>query len=105
MVRQIDVLELSRMLAAGERCELLDVRTPGERAVAAIEAAVPLDDEVLARVAELPRDTPLVFLCHHGMRSQQAAMHFAAAGFSTVMNVEGGIDAWSRLVDPAVPRY
>ena len=57
------------------------------------------------RIAELSPETPLVFICHHGIRSQQAAMYFAAQGFTDVANVEGGIDAWSRLVDPAVPRY
>jgi monothiol glutaredoxin len=51
------------------------------------------------------RETVLVFHCHHGGRSQQAAEHFAALGFTRVFNVVGGIDAWSQEVDPKVPRY
>jgi monothiol glutaredoxin len=47
----------------------------------------------------------LVFHCHHGGRSQRAAEHFAALGFTNVWNVAGGIDAWSQEVDPSVPRY
>ena len=105
MVRQVDVHELARMLAGGDPFELLDVRTPGERAVASIEGAQMLDDAAVGRIGTLPRDTTLVFLCHHGIRSQQAAMYFDSAGFTDCVNVEGGIDAWSQLVDPTVPRY
>jgi rhodanese-related sulfurtransferase len=53
----------------------------------------------------LPKDLPLAFLCHHGNSSRQAAEHFRQLGFHEVYNVEGGIDAWSLEVDPAVPRY
>ena len=47
----------------------------------------------------------LVFHCHHGGRSQAAAEHFRSRGFTNVHNMVGGIDAWSREVDPDVPRY
>jgi len=46
-----------------------------------------------------------VFQCHHGIRSQDAAEYFAQAGFTNLYNLRGGIDAWSMLVDPSVPRY
>ncbi len=105
MVRQIDVHELARMLADDEPFELLDVRTPGERAVASIEGAQILDEAAVERIGTMPLTTTLVFLCHHGIRSQQAAMYFDSAGFTDCVNVEGGIDAWSQLVDPKVPRY
>jgi len=59
----------------------------------------------MAKLSKLPKDTPLVFHCHHGQRSQQAAMHFLELGFRTVYNVVGGIEAWSREVDPSIPRY
>jgi len=60
---------------------------------------------VAAEIEKLPRDARLVFHCHHGGRSQAAAEHFAALGFENVHNLAGGIDAWSREVDPSVPRY
>ena len=53
----------------------------------------------------LLRDTPLVFHCHHGGRSQQAAEYFLDQGFTRVANLRGGIEAWSVEVDPQVPRY
>jgi len=51
----------------------------------------------------LPKDTALAFLCHSGGRSARAAEHFRGLGFSTLLNVDGGIDAWSRDVDSSVP--
>ena len=59
----------------------------------------------LRTVSALPKDTKLVFYCHTGVRSLSAAEHFRAEGFTDVHNLEGGIDAWSREVDPTVPRY
>ena len=84
---------------------LVDVRTSDERARAVIEGSMLLDDEGLRIVSALPKDTKLVFYCHTGVRSMSAAEHFRAEGFTDVHNLEGGIDAWSREVDPSVPRY
>jgi monothiol glutaredoxin len=84
---------------------LVDVRTSDERARAAIEGSMLLDDEGLRIVSALPKDTKLVFYCHTGVRSMSAAEHYRAEGFTDVHNLEGGIDAWSREVDPSVPRY
>jgi monothiol glutaredoxin len=104
-VRQISAAELKAMLEAGTALELLDVRTEEERAIALIEGARHLDQQAIAELEEEPRDTLLVFHCHHGMRSQAAAQRFLAMGFTNVCNVAGGIDAWSLTVDPSVPRY
>jgi len=104
-VFQLSVEELKKWLDAGEAIELLDVRTPGERAQASIPGSVLLTDEEAQRLASRPRDTRLVFHCHHGGRAQAAAERFAAMGFERVYNVEGGIDAWSARIDPDVPRY
>jgi len=84
---------------------LVDVRTSDERARAVIEGSILLDDEGLRIVSALPKDTKLVFYCHTGVRSMSAAEHFRAEGFTDVHNLEGGIEAWSREVDPSVPRY
>jgi len=92
-------------LQAGEKLALFDVRTAGERDIAKIEGARLLDREAEDEIMTLPKDTALVFHCHHGGRSQSAAEHFLAKGFRNVHNLAGGIDAWSVEVDPKVPRY
>jgi monothiol glutaredoxin len=104
-VKQISPADLKAMIDAGERFELLDVRTPRERAIASIPGARLLDADGQQWLAGLPKDTPLVFHCHHGGRSQSAAEHYLGAGFRNVSNVRGGIDAWSLTVDPKVQRY
>lgn len=108
-VRALSVRELARRLqeaeSSGKPLHLYDVRTPGERAKAAIPGAALLDASMAEQIEQLPRDTPLYFHCHHGGRSQRAAEHFVGLGFREVYNVTGGIDAWSLEVDPAVARY
>jgi monothiol glutaredoxin len=64
-----------------------------------------LDEDALREIEGLDHSTPLVFHCHHGGRSQQAAERFLRAGFREVYNLSGGIDAWSQQVDGSVPRY
>jgi monothiol glutaredoxin len=84
--------------------ELYDVRTPREREVATLGGKL-LDDGALAAIEKLPRETPIAFHCHHGGRSLAAAEHVLKMGFKQVYNLAGGIDAWSRDVDPSVKRY
>ena len=90
---------------AGSAPTLVDVRTSDERVRARIEGSILLDDEGLRTVSSLAKNTKLVFYCHTGVRSRSAAEHFRTEGFTDVHNLEGGIDAWSREVDPSVPRY
>jgi len=105
LVQQLTVQELKRRLDAGERFEFIDVRTPEERATASIRGTTLINEDVARRLEALPKDATLVFHCHHGGRSQAAAEHFSALGFTNVYNVVGGIDAWSQEIDPEVPRY
>jgi monothiol glutaredoxin len=104
-VRQLDAAEVKALLDAGEKFVFVDVRTPEERSRARIEGTRLFDEALRGELEGLDRDTPLVFHCHHGGRSQKAAEHFLALGFRNVANLAGGIDAWSREVDPSVPRY
>jgi monothiol glutaredoxin len=104
-VKQITPQELKQMLEGATKPALFDVRTPEERAIAHIEGARLLDQEVAKEIEKLPKDSLLVFHCHHGGRSQAAAEHFRDHGFTNVHNLAGGIDAWSVEVDPSVPRY
>jgi monothiol glutaredoxin len=93
------------MMDREEAFELIDVRTPDERAFASIDGSRLLDRQVHDDLLTRARDTSIVFQCHHGMRSQAAAEYFSRHGFTKLFNLAGGIDAWSRDVDPAVPRY
>ena len=104
-VTDIEVATLRQWMDDNVAMELYDVRTPEERAGACIEASTLLDEEEARRLQSLPRDTLLVFHCHHGERSRNAAEHFAAMGFAKVHNVLGGIDAWSQQIDSSVARY
>jgi monothiol glutaredoxin len=104
-VQPIEAQELKSRLDAGESLEFFDVRTPEERAAASIPGTVLMNGQEAKRLEALPRDTMLVFHCHHGEHGQTAAEHFAALGFRNVYNLVGGIDAWSRQIDPEVPRY
>ena len=104
-VKQVTPGDVKRMLDDGARFVFLDVRTPEERATASIAGTRLLDQATAAEIEAMPKDTMLVFHCHHGGRSQAAAEHFRGRGFTNVHNMAGGIDAWSREVDQKVPRY
>ncbi len=104
-IQQVTAPDLKKMLDDGERLELVDVRTPEERAIAVIPGGRLLDKPCHDALLVLERETRIVFHCHHGIRSQAAAEYFLQAGFRNVYNLAGGIDAWSRLVDPSVQRY
>jgi monothiol glutaredoxin len=103
-VRQMSVRELKEKLDAGG-LTLVDVRSDRERETASIEGALAMNAELMSELETRPKDTPLAFVCHTGGRSQVAAEHFRKLGFSDVSNVVGGIDAWSREIDPSVPTY
>ena len=104
-VRTLSVRELKQRLDAGTAPIIVDVRPPDERAQAQLAQPFRTLDDGIDALAALPKDSALAFLCHGGGRSARAAEHFRALGFREVYNVEGGIDAWSREVDAAVPRY
>jgi len=104
-IKSLSVQELKARLAAGN-ITLIDVRPAQGRAQAApLAQARVLEDEGYESLAALPKDTPLAFICHHGISSRGMAERFAAHGFSDVYNVEGGMEAWSLEVDSSVPRY
>ncbi len=106
MVHQLQPIELKKKLDNGEDIFLLDVREPWEFSLAAIEGSenFPLA-EVVDRQQEFVFEEEIVVICHYGERSQMAASELVECGFKTVHNLVGGIDAWSQIVDPTVPRY
>jgi monothiol glutaredoxin len=103
-VKSLDVQALKRRMDAGD-ITVIDVRPEQDRALAPFVGADVLDAQSHARLAALPKDTPLAFICHHGNSSRGAAEHFREHGFRDVWNVAGGIEAWSAEIDPSVPRY
>ncbi|MGI9017395.1 MAG: rhodanese-like domain-containing protein [Euzebya sp.] len=84
---------------------LLDVREPFEVAAAGIDGAthIPMG-QIVSRINEVPTDTQVLCLCHHGGRSAQVAAYLAGQGYD-VANVAGGIDEWSISHDSTIPRY
>jgi rhodanese-related sulfurtransferase len=107
-IRQCSAADYASRRDAGEGMTLLDVREPNEIETAKIEGSVwiPLGD-LEARIGELEsaRNEPIVVHCHHGVRSAKAVRLLLEHGFATAENLDGGIEAWSLTVDPAVPRY
>src|SRR2546429_1801990 len=107
-MRQINASELAAWLADAGRAKplLLDVREPWEFEKARIAGAqlVPMR-EVPARLSEIDQDQDVVAICHHGGRSQEVALFLEKAGYPKVHNLVGGVDAWSRTIDPSVPLY
>jgi rhodanese-related sulfurtransferase len=102
--------ELLGFLAEHPHAVLLDVREPWEVAEASIQfegielRTVPMN-QVIQDMQQWPQDQTTVCICHHGVRSAQVGHYLEASGWSHVVNLSGGIDAWSTLVDPSVPRY
>ena len=91
----------------GETMVLLDVREPWEIALAPVPTEhlrIPMG-EIPARLAELDRQARTVVICRSGGRSQQVANFLERQGFSSVVNLTGGILAWSRELDPSIPQY
>lgn len=103
-VKQLTPAELKELLDQN-RVTLFDVRPDHERALASIPQARSLDEAGQDYLFSLDRDAPIAFLCHHGMRSQNAAQQVLGEGFRNVYNVRGGIHAWSETVDRSVPQY
>jgi rhodanese-related sulfurtransferase len=105
---EIDVHDVNRLMQSGEDFLFLDVRQPEEFEAASLPGTtlIPLG-ELGVRLDELGqyRDARIVVHCHHGGRSMRAVMGLRQHGFKGAQNMAGGIDAWSLLIDPQVPRY
>jgi adenylyltransferase/sulfurtransferase len=103
---EIDARELQALRLQTPDLQIVDVREPQEWAIARIEGSQLIPLRTLpARAAELDRSRPLVLLCHHGIRSARGLEVLRSAGFTRIQHLRGGIEAWSRDVDPQVPRY
>lgn len=99
--------ELKQKLDAGDRLTLLDVREPWEFQAAHIAGAkhIPMGEVPSRAHQELDPDEHIVVVCHHGVRSLNVANWLRQQGFEKAQSVRGGIDHWSRTIDPTVPMY
>jgi len=97
--------ELKKKIDAQEDFFLLDVRNKTEYALAHLKNAtlIPLP-ELEKKTDELPRQKEIIVYCHHGVRSLEAAQLLKEKGF-TVKSLAGGIDVWSKFIDPTIPQY
>jgi rhodanese-related sulfurtransferase len=104
---EISSSQVKSLQKRGEQLTLLDVREPWEWDTARIEGSkhIPMGD-IPARVhQELDPDDHIIVVCHHGVRSLTVTNWLRQQGFEKVQSMRGGIDGWSRTVDPKVPLY
>ena len=104
-MRTISATELNLYLNDNQPV-LLDVRELVEYEICHIDKTtlIPMG-EISSRIQELDEDDEIICICHHGMRSLQVAMYLESQGFSNMVNLNGGIEAWACEVDRDMPRY
>lgn len=106
MLSNLTPLQIRDALATRSDVLLVDVREPGEHAVAHIDGAMLIPMRTLPQqLGQLPRDHEIILHCHHGMRSEMAGDFLLSQGFERVSHMVGGIDRWSDDVDPTVAKY
>lgn len=104
-IPQLSVKELKRRRDAGEGIFLLDVREPYEYQIAQIGGTLIPQNDVPKRLSEIPRDREIIVHCRSGARSQKIAEFLKQSGYPQVVNLAGGILAWSDEIDPKVQKY
>ncbi|MEP6607062.1 MAG: rhodanese-like domain-containing protein [Burkholderiaceae bacterium] len=107
-MKPLSAPELAAWLAdeTRDRPLLVDVREPWESELCRIEGSelVPMQ-QIPQHLGQWPSQRDVVCICHHGGRSMHVAMFLERHGFASVFNLTGGVDAWARQIDPAMPRY
>ncbi len=102
---ETDVLETKKQIDSS-KAALLDVREQYERDICMIDGSMHIPmAQIPQRLAELPKDKPLLVHCHHGGRSMQVVRFLRENGFEEAINVAGGIDDWAARIDPSLQRY
>ena len=102
---EITPRETAELLKEG-KIKLVDVRSAQEYAIASVPGSVLADQNLAQEILQTwPKDTPIVTMCHHGMRSLDAAAYLRGHGFTNTRSMTGGIDAWSLQIDDSIPRY
>lgn len=105
-VKQVSATGLKAKIEQQETLFLLDVREPFEFSFCRIEGSVSIPlNQIPSRLKEIEYDKEVIVICHHGVRSQQAANFLVQVGFKNVSNLSGGVDAWSLECDSSIARY
>ena len=108
-MQQIDPENLKAKIESDNTPFMLDVRTPEEWEICHIEGSVLIPmNEIQSRLDEIPEDTEIVVICHHGIRSAQvlsALAHYFEYDLENLYNLRGGIDLYSIEADDTIPRY
>jgi rhodanese-related sulfurtransferase len=103
---RVSVEELDGWRRQGVDVQIVDVREPWEVAICAIDGAVNIPLGTLPdHIDDIAVDRPVVVLCHHGARSQNAGEFLRSKGNGGALNLVGGIDAWARRIDPSMATY
>jgi rhodanese-related sulfurtransferase len=106
---EIHPADVKKMIERGEAVKLIDVREVAEHQICNIEGAelIPMGTipEQVSRLEEEADNALLVIFCHHGARSMNVVSWLRGNGIENCVSMAGGIDGWSALVDPSVPRY
>ena len=104
--QEIDVTTLAQLRRDGTPHAVLDIREPWETDICGLSDSlrIPLQ-QIPQSLDDLPQEHPLVVVCHHGVRSAMVTGFLRQNGFANACNLAGGIDAWARLIEPAMPRY
>jgi rhodanese-related sulfurtransferase len=105
-MRHFSPPKLKSYLDNGKQPLLLDVREPWEFEICQIENSsnIPMR-QILQQSATLSKNQEIVLICHHGIRSRQVGYFLESAGFTNLINLTGGVEAWAREVDPNMPTY
>jgi len=106
MNKEISAPEAANLQINDNDVVLLDVREESELAICRIEGALHIPmGQIPDKADSLPKDKKIIVFCHHGMRSMNVLQYLEARGFNNVINLAGGIHAWSIEVDPSIARY
>ena len=106
-MQQLTVRDLEQRLAQpDEPPVILDVREGWELKICALPDSthIPMG-QIPARLEELDPERETVVVCHHGVRSLRVAHFLEGRGFRTLYNLQGGVDAWAREIDPSMHTY
>ena len=105
MYKQISATEAA-ILHNEDQAVLLDVREDSELTICKLDNALHIPmGEIPERHSMLPKDKPVIVFCHHGGRSSNVQQFLVSIGFDNVINMKGGIHAWSSDVDPGMAQY
>ena len=105
-MRNLDSAQIQQLLIDQHDLFLLDIREKWEFEICHIESSqnIPMGN-IPDEIKDLDTDMETVVICHHGARSLQVAMYLESKGFGNIINLDGGVDAWAKTVDPNMQQY